>query len=167
MGGRLRGDDVDQTVTRFRSLLNPIPGEEPGAAQHRAPQLLPERVKRSPLDWWPPDAVPNGTEDRLLIGVAVWSRYDLNLLDLVEDVVRAGRGPVVPVGVFDLDRLTPDDLNRLLPGLGPVHHPPVVGHWVGGRLARVACGFEARQFVAGLLGFDARLAIEQPAVTPR
>ncbi|MBA4065962.1 MAG: hypothetical protein C0501_20035 [Isosphaera sp.] len=124
-------------------------------------------MKRSPLDWWPADAVPNGTGDRLLIGVAVWSRYDLNLLDLVEGVVRVGRGSVVPVGVFELDRITPEDLDRLLPGLGPIHHPPAVGHWVGGALTRVACGFEARQFVAGMLGFDARLTIGQPVAAPR
>lgn len=120
------------------------------------------------MDWWPIDAAPVGTGNRLLIGVAVWSAYDLRLLDLIEQAVRDGRGTEVQVGVFDVDRLgSAADFERLIPGIGGVTQTPVVGYWVGGKLREHASGFLARQLVAGLFGFDPNAAVERPVATPR
>lgn len=153
---------MDQAVNSFRSLLTSVPGSEPAETQRRASQLLPERVKASPFDWWPTDAIPNGTGDHLLVGVAVWSVYDLTMLDLLEAAVRNGQGAGVPVGVFNVDQLAAADFERLMPAIGFVHHSPVVGHWVGGQLIEKACGFHGRELVARLFGLDPKAMIERP-----
>ncbi len=151
---------MDQAVNSFRSLLSGSPGEEPGVAQRRVATVLPERVKASNFDWWPTDAVPNGTGNRLLIGVAIWSGSDLTMLDLLENAVLRGKPASVPVGVFDIDQLLPADLERLLPGLGVVHHSPVVGFWERGELVEKACGFQAREIVSRLFGLDPKDMID-------
>lgn len=159
---------MDQAVTSFRELLAPVPGEEPAEAQRRAARLLPERLMRSAMEWWPVDAVPHGTGNRLLIGVAVWSRYDLRLLDLLEEAFRDGRGAGIQVGVFDIDRFaSPVELERLFPGIGTFHQTPVVGYWVAGELKEKASGFDGRQLVARLFGLDHNAIIERPATSPR
>lgn len=158
---------MDQAVTSFRDLLAPRPGEEPGEAQRRAAASLPERLMRSHMDWWPLDATPTGSGTRLLIGVAVWSTYDLRLLDVLEGAIHAGRGKDVQVGVFDVDRLAAaDELQRLLPGVGTVTQTPVVGVWTAGELKQVASGFAGRQLVAQMFGLDHNAIVERPA-TPR
>jgi hypothetical protein len=149
-------------------LLNPVPGEEPRAAQERASRLLPERLMPSPMDWWPVDATPHGPGNRLLIGVAVWSGYDLRMLDLLEEAIRAGRGSEVLVGVFDIDRVgSLAELERLLPGIGTVPQTPLVGLWSAGAIKEVAQGFQARQLVSRLFGIDPQAIIERPAASPR
>jgi len=154
---------MDQAVNSFRSLLRIVPGEEPGEAQRRAARELPDRVKASSFDWWPADAIPNGTGNRLLLGVAVWSGYDLTMLDLLEDAIRGGHGSGIPVGIFDIDQLTPADLERLIPELGVIHHSPVVGYWERGKLAEKACGFQAREIASRLFGLDPKAMIDRPA----
>ena len=120
------------------------------------------------MDWWPIDATPHGPASRLLIGVAVWSGYDLRLLDLLDEAIRAGRGSDILVGVFDIDRVgSPAELERLLPGIGNVLQSPVVGYWVAGRLREHASGHEARQLVSRLFGFDPNALVERPTPTPR
>jgi hypothetical protein len=130
--------------------------------------MLPERLMHSAMDWWPVDAAPIGTGNRLLIGVAVWSGYDLTLLDLLDEAIRTGRGSETPVGVFDIDRVSSlEQLERLLSGIGPIHQTPVVGHWVAGKLTEVASGFLGRQLVCRLFGIDHKAVIDRPTVTPR
>jgi len=148
-------------MNSFRSLLNPMAGSEPGDAQRRASQELPGRVKASNLDWWPADAIPNGTGNRLLVGIAVWSGYDLTLLDLLEDAIRRGNGTGIHVGVFDIDQLTPADLERLLPDLGAIHHTPVVGYWERGTLVEKSFGFQGRELVSRLFGLDPKTIIDR------
>ena len=163
-----RGRGVDEAVATFRELLNPIRGEEPGEAQRRAARLLPERLMRSPMDWWPIDAVPHGPGNRLLIGVAVWSGYDLKLLDALEEAIRDGRGSGILVGVFDIDRLeSPSDIERLIPGVGSVSHTPVVGYWVAGKLAEHGTGYPGRQLVCRLFGLDHNTIVQRAAATPQ
>ena len=120
------------------------------------------------MDWWPIDATPIGSGNRLLIGVAVWSGYDLRMLDLLDEAIRSGRGADITVGVFDIDRCSSrEQLERLLPGIGTVHHSPVVGYWSAGKLMEVASGFVGRQLVARLFGIDHSAIIERPAASPR
>jgi hypothetical protein len=159
---------VDQAVASFRELLDPVPGLEPGAVQRRAAQLLPERLMHSAMDWWPIDATPTGSRNRLLIGIAVWSVHDLRLLDLLESAIRSGHTPDIVIGVFDIDQLSSqDELQRRFPGIGTVSHSPVAGLWSGGKLQEVASGFAARQLVAKLFGFDPTAILTSPTSTPR
>ena len=120
------------------------------------------------MDWWPVDATPHGPGNRLLIGVAVWSGYDLRMLDLLEEAIRAGRGSDVLVGVFDIDRVgSLADLERLIPGAGTPAQTPVVGYWSAGTLKEAATGFHARQIVSRLFGIDHNAIIERPTASPR
>jgi hypothetical protein len=90
--------------------------------------------------------------------VAVWSGYDMNLLDHLDQAVAGGANTGTPVFVFDTDSISmPDELEAILPGLGLVHHTPVVGYWVGRKLIEKAVGFDGRQVVARLFGIDEAL----------
>ncbi len=48
-----------------------------------------------------------------------------------------------------------------MPGIGFVHHTPVVGYWAEGKLIEKACGFQGRQVVARLFMIDERLLHER------
>ncbi len=149
---------MDQAVTPFRAFLDSVPGLSAGDSQRLARRLLPERVGHSSLRWWSPDRPLPGLTDFLLLGVAVWSGYDLNLLDHLDGAVSGGTRPELPVFVFDADAVaSPEDFEAILPGIGFVHHTPVVGHWSGGKLLEKACGFHGRQIIARLFGIDERL----------
>jgi hypothetical protein len=145
-------------VTPFRAFIDSVPGLSPGERQNLARRLLPDRIAQSSLRWWSPDkALP--TEQRfLLVGVAVWSGYDMNLLDHLDLAVKSGANPATNVFVFDTDAVsTPEGFESILPGIGFVHHTPVVGYWDRGKLVEKAVGFEGRQIVARLFGIDESL----------
>ena len=156
---------MDQAVI-FRDLLNHGPKLSPADSQRRAATELPECVRQSALTWWPDRTETNGTGRRLVIGVAVWSNYDLRLLDLVNEVVLAGNHSDVLVAVFDIDAVASQaELQRIFPGIGEVIQTPAVGYWDGGQLKETASGFSGRQLVGRVLGFDPQLAVEQPVQT--
>lgn len=149
---------VDQAVTPFRAFIDSVPGLSPGEAQQRARSLLPGRVAQSSLLWWSPDTPLPDAPELLLVGVAVWSGYDMNLLDHLDQAVASRVRPDTAVYVFDADSCTSaDDFERIIPGIGFVHHTPVVGYWDGGKLVGKACGFHGRQLVARLFGIDEHL----------
>lgn len=145
-------------MTPFRQLVDPEPGLMPGEAQDLARRLLPDRVQESSLGWWTPGQ-PRPDDDRvLLVGVAVWSGYDLNLLEHLNAAVASGSRPDVRVYVFDTDSVrSAEDFERIVPGIGSVHHTPVVGFWMHGELVEKACGYHGRQIVARVFGIDERL----------
>ena len=130
----------------------------------QAAAALKERVLRSALAWFPERPETNVSGRRLVIGVAVWSIYDLRLLQLTNEAIVNRKQPDLHVAVFNIDELaSPDELQRLFPGIGEVLHTPAVGYWEAGQLKETASGFAARQLVARLLGFDPKLVLEQPA----
>lgn len=133
----------------FRQPTRPIGGASP---RDRRRELFPGFVERSPkFHLWTPDQVASAQGSRLLLGVATWSGYDMNLLDLIEEAPDTG----VRVEVLDIDAFTSaDELARLFPGI-PFFQPPLAGHWVDGKLIDSAAGFKGRQLVAQLLGLDA------------
>ena len=152
---------MDQAVTFF-DLLHTDPNLGPDEAQRRAATELPAMVQRSAMKWLPTPTHSNGVGDKLRIGVAVWSGYDLRLLDLVTDAKPSG----IAVEVFNMDAAFADGtIEQFLPGLGSVFHPPVVGHWVGGNLVKTASGYDARQLVGRVIGFDPKLALERPVAS--
>jgi hypothetical protein len=153
---------VDKAVTPFRDFINPVPGLSAGDAQCRARRLLPARIEQSSLRWLTPGQSLPDDARFLLVGVAVWSGYDMNLLDYLARAVADGSRPDTPVYVFDTDSVTsPEDFEVLVPGIGFVHHTPVVGYWADGKLVEKACGFHGRQIVARLFGIDEQLLHER------
>lgn len=132
----------------FRQPTRPIGGTSP---RDRRRDLLPGFVERSPkLHLWAADQTALAHGSRLLIGVATWSGYDMNLLDLIEEAPESG----VRVEVLDVDAFTSvDDLSRLFPGTTFLQ-TPFVGHWVDGELVETASGFHARQLVTRVCGLN-------------
>jgi hypothetical protein len=144
---------VDQTVTPFRAFIDSVPGLSPGEVQKRAREQLPARVGESSLRWWSLNRPLPSDPRFLLVGVAVWSGYDMNLLDHLNRVVVAGLDPHLPVYVFDADSVgSAAQLEAILPGIGVVHHTPIVGYWEDGRLVE-----KARQIVARRFGIEESL----------
>lgn len=153
---------MDQTVAPFRALLRPVPGLSPGDDQRDRQRQLPGRVRQSTLGWWSRSEPRPTAERMLLVGVAVWSGYDLNLLDLLDRAVAAGVRRDIAVFVFDVDEdPSHEALNAAIPGIGQVHHTPAVGYWEHGELVDKVCGFHGRQLIGRLFGIDDRLLHER------
>lgn len=106
--------------------------------------------------WVPGDPIPKDS-DWLLIGVASWSRYDRQLVDLLESL------PLLTVRVdfFNADHCTSQEaVQDYVPGIGFVHHTPIVGHWQHGQLTQSENGFAARHLIYRILGLDPKKAEE-------
>lgn len=145
---------MDQATISFLNLLRRDSAVSAGARQDRASDELPALVTDSAMYWLAgPDSI-NGTGEKLVVGVAVWSRYDLTLLDELNAFAASHLG--VRVCVFDVDRVN-GEFERFVPGVGEVMQTPVVGHWKGGVLVAKGVGFEGRGIARGLMS--------QPALT--
>lgn len=146
---------MDQTVTVFAALLEPDPLLTPAEEQQRASAALPGVVSRSAMHWLAaPDSV-NGAGEKLVVGVAVWSRYDLALLDELNHF--AEQHPGVRVYVFDVDRVG-SEFERYVPGIGEVMQTPVVGHWKGGVQVEKGTGHVGRELARKLMATSAPVA---------
>ena len=139
---------MDQTLRMFAALLDPDPALTPGEEQRRASNLLPVLVSRSQMHWLPAPEPPNGTGEKLVIGVAVWSRYDLALLDELNQF--ASTHPGVCICVFDVDRIG-GEFEQFVPGIGGVGQTPVIGRWSGGVLVESGTGHAGREIVRRLM----------------
>jgi hypothetical protein len=133
---------MDQATITFLDLLRRDPALSVGERQNRASEELPDWVRSSALRWLTQTDSVNGTGDKLVVGVAVWSRYDLTLLDDLNAFAAAN--PDVRVYVFDVDRIG-GQFDRFVPGIGDVGQTPVVGVWAGGVLVAKDTGFAGRQ----------------------
>jgi hypothetical protein len=136
---------MDQTLTPFAALLDPDPALTAVEGQRRASNLLPVRVSQSAMKWLALPEPPNGTADKLVVGVASWSKSDLALLDELDAF--AASHPGVRVCVFDVDRIG-GEFERFVPGIGEVVRTPVVGRWSAGVLVERGTGAAGRE-IAG------------------
>ena len=118
----------------------------------RRAALFPGFVERSPkLHLWAPGQLGSVEGPRLLIAVATWSGYDMNLLDLLEEAPAGG----ARIEVFDIDSCqSTDELSHAIPGLGTPTQTPVVGYWVDGKFIESATGLDGRQLVARVCGLS-------------
>lgn len=139
---------MDQTVATFGALLDPDPLLSPGEEQRRASNLLPVLISRSQMRWLPAPAATNGTAEKVVVGVAVWSRYDLALLDELNQFATANPG--VLVCIFDVDRVG-GEFERFVPDIGDVTQTPVVGRWSGGVLVESGTGHAGREIARRLM----------------
>ena len=93
--------------------------------------------------WTPGESFPT-TGARVLVGIATWSLYDLDLLDALDS--RSFGDDTVHV--FDMDSCkTMSDFENYIPGIGNVFQPPVVGYWQDGRLLYREQGAAARNWL--------------------
>jgi hypothetical protein len=133
----------------FRQPTRPVDGAFPA---DRRRELLPRVVERSrKLHLWSAGEPIPCTGQRLLIGVATWSGYDLNLLDLIEEFAD---GPV-RIDVFDVDTcLSPGELDRYIPNVDIGPQTPFAGLWRDGVLVEQASGHQGRLLVARVCGLS-------------
>ena len=133
----------------FRQPTRAVNGSFP---DDRRGELFPNLVERSrKLHLWTPGQPISQRGLRLLIGIATWSGYDLNLLDLVEDAVHSP----VRIDVFDTGScLTIDDFRRFVPDTELGNSTPVVGLWDNGRLVESGWGESGRQIVIRVCNID-------------
>lgn len=142
-------------MKRFRHLLRHIPGESQDDRNRRTDRELPAAVTESPFRWWRYGAPLPAGERVLLVGVAVWSGYDLNTLDHAEAAVRSGQSDGTEVYVFDAhDLQTDEQLNTLLPGVHIGNQTPFVGLFRRGEPVETGGGYLGRKLVAHVLNFD-------------
>jgi hypothetical protein len=91
---------------------------------------------------------------RILVGLAPgYSDLDLDLADVL--IAQAPRHPEVHIDVFDvLEVRGVGDLENYIPGIGKVHHTPIVGVWRNGNIVQTGTGFAGRKLILNLLGGD-------------
>lgn len=96
--------------------------------------------------WQPGDPI-TGEGMRFLVGIAVWSVYDLRLLDSLKEALLKDftRGQV---DVFDVDRcLTQVDLHKYLQNTEKMLRTPMAGVWENGQKVKDVCGYDAVQML--------------------
>jgi hypothetical protein len=134
----------------FRFPTRKIDGKFP--PDDRRGEFFPQLVERSrKLHLWSPGQPTSQTGQRILIGIATWSGYDLALLDLIEDAFTAP----IRIDVFDTTVCrTEADLEGYIPGLDSGPQTPFVGLWENGRLVETAAGSSGRQLVARVCSLE-------------
>lgn len=139
----------------FHELLDNPNRIEPGTLQAAARKQFPDVVQRSHLDLFQAGQRPPDGGRFVLIGIAVYSPRELQLLDAVEAAYPAWRGKA-RVAVFDLMECTdacdvlrhyflppPDPLGPL--GFRFVPQSPTVGIWDAAVLSALKSGLHDTQ----------------------
>ena len=100
--------------------------------------------------WVPSGSIPQ-TGDRLLVGLARWSDYDRRLLAFLETLPDTS----IQIDLIDADQCKSQDaIQSFVPGIGFVHHTPIVGYWQDGVLVESASGYMGRHLLFRVLGVD-------------
>ena len=126
---------------RARPDLGHVETQRLGKAQ------FPSLVEESHIELWRlGDPFPPHGEHVIWLGVAVWSLYDMELLDVFEaklsqETLRER------IFVFDMDSFVGLDFENYLPGIGKIFHPPIVGSWSQGVLEEKLSGAGAREWL--------------------
>ena len=129
---------------KFRDLLKANDHLPPGEQQRLASELLPAAVASTRMSMWSPGEAFAMNGARVLIGVAVYSLYDLDLLDVLESNSLGHDS----VQVFNVNSCaTMSDFEQYVPGIGNVFQTPVVGFWQDGQLTHRDTGASARDWI--------------------
>lgn len=141
----------------LQQSAGPDAWKDPGWAGRQFPAV----VAASPFRIWSlGDPVAPGC--RLLIGVATWSGYDMQLLDVLAEALSREPAGKPTIEVFDIQECRRvEDFSQYVPGGLPVLQPPIVGLWQDGRLEWSAEGYAARDRVARMFGSNSDAIVEQ------
>ena len=131
---------------RSRPDLGHVEGQRLAEAQ------FPSLLEQSHMEMWQSgDALPPPGDQVIWLGVAVWSLYDMELLDVLE--AKLVQEPLKErIWVFDTDSFDRLDFEKLLPGIGKIFHTPIVGSWNQGVLEERLSGAKAREWLIYRLG---------------
>ena len=139
-------------MDKFEALI--LRSGHPAEAQKNARKELPFLLSRSNLRLWRPDDPIRADGIRFLVGIAVWSVYDMKLLDALDQALSATERSE-RVDVFDVnDCSTLECLENYVPQIGKIHHTPVVGLWQDGKQINQQSGPVARETIARHFGID-------------
>src|SRR4051812_66411 len=97
-----RNGSLYKAMITFQSLLEPGPGHSAFDIQEEATHAFPELVARSRLHLWSPGQDSVATGKRLLLGVATYSKLDMQLLDLFNGSLGTINGSPLHIDVFDI-----------------------------------------------------------------
>lgn len=133
----------------FREASRPDKLTDVGWADRRFPEV----VARAPFRLWKPGDPILDKGERVLLGVATWSGYDMRLLDVIASRLSRPRTAPIQVDLFNTaDCKRGSDFKQYIPRIGEVLVTPVVGVWRDGRLEEKGTGAEGRNLVALMFG---------------
>jgi len=126
-------------VDLFFESMHMLPGDQ----QQYVISQFSKRVQDSGMKLWEPGDSIQHRGKRFLIGVAEFSREDLELLDALFELSDGSQ-----LDVFMLSKCkSQSDIERYVPDVGPVYQSPVVGIWEDGILVAKASGWQAKQIL--------------------
>lgn len=96
---------------------------------------------------------------RVLIGIAAWSAYDLRLLDALSQVRPDKVGAQERIDILDIDAASRasggwDYFEHMIPGIGQVFHTPLVGIWENSTLTQKGSGAVGRDLIIDRYGLS-------------
>ena len=139
-------------MSKFVDLL--FRSGNPTDVQQRADQELPFMLAKSNLHFWSLGDAIVSTGTRFLVGVAVWSLYDLRLLDALDEAF-SDENRTERVDVFNLDSCrTQEEILAFVANIGKVFHTPIVGVWRNGRQVQQASGYAGRNILVEAFALD-------------
>ena len=134
---------------KFEDLLRLNNPSEAVEQQRLAREQFPSVVASSRMSMWSPGEPFPSKGNRLLIGVATYSRYDMDLLDALDS--QGWENDVIQL--FELSVFSSmDEFEKFIPSLDKVLQTPVIGFWEDGQLTYRAQGAFARRWVRDRYG---------------
>jgi hypothetical protein len=122
--------------------------------QRLAEAQFPSLVEESHMEMWRIGGpLPPPGEQVIWLGVATWSLYDMELLDVFEAKLST-ETLKERIFVFDVDSFDWVDFEKHLPGIGKIFHPPIVGSWNQGVLEEKLSGARAREWLIQRFGLS-------------
>jgi len=114
---------------------------------------LAEALSGSQLHFWKPGDPVARLNRRVLIGVAPYSRYDVNLLAALDELQLDSS--FERIDIFDvLACQSQADFEKYIPGIEKVYQTPVVGLWENRRLVQHLSGNNARELLMRMYDID-------------
>ena len=125
----------------FASLLRFSEDENPAEVQLKAQHAFPKRVAHSSLSLRKPSSRVPQAGKHVILGIATYSKPELELLDEVEKSLECDQAIRVKVAVFDVANCGEmKDFSRYIPGIDGVYQTPVGAIFSDGKLAGHATG---------------------------
>ena len=138
----------------FAGLLSPNGDLAPGELQRLAFEQFPTLVESSHMNMWRhgEDLPKSRNVDVLLIGIASYSLYDLELLDALKEQVLEMHNEIY---IFDVAAIVDSkDFEEFFPGIGRVFQSPIIGLWKQNELKEKLSGVAARNWLIERYGMS-------------
>ncbi len=136
-------------MRKFIDILNGNFGLSPAEQQLYAQEQFHIVIANSNMGLWKLGDPTNCNGRRVIVGVAVYSVPDLQLLDALNEMLFSSDLRNDCVQVFSVSECqAQEDFEKYVPGIGKVFQTPVVGVWEDGLLVDKAWGAAARDMIS-------------------